>query len=153
MIGSDLLGFRTKAAPQLSDALTSAAKNNALADGYRKGASAARSRLLEPAGRGFSRSAKDRMYAAQQEASGINAGAMASAAIESEDQQFNEGLRNSNAMLNQQSMLAQYGRDTDKSAIDFDRKFNATSGIRNYAMARAGYDQRIRSALLSQGLS
>jgi len=152
MIGASNTPFRIKPPKLIADAVTESAAGNAYAAKLNAGQTAAVD-AMNNGGRGLSAGASNAYYASQQEASGVQEGAQARAGIRAEDQQFNEGQRNANEMLQQQARLFDKNQLTEQNSINFDRRFAAQQGRSSLAMARQRAAMQLRLALMGKGLA
>lgn len=153
MIGSSNIPFRIKPPRLIADSATETAAGNVYASKLNEGLTSADKTLNQNAGKGFSRNAKDEMMAGQQMAAGASEAAQAAAGMRAEDQQFNEGQRNANEMLQQQARLFDKNQLTEQNSINFDRRFAAQQGRSSLAMARQRASMQLRLALMGKGLA
>lgn len=153
MIGASGTPFRIKPPKLIADSVTESAAGNAYAGGMQKAQTGAQDTRDRVAGKGFSYSNKDQMFAGQQLAAGAAEGAQAAAGIRAEDQQFNEGQRNANQMLQDQARIFDKNQMTELNGANFDRMFARQQGNSSIAMARQRASMQLRLALMSKGLA
>lgn len=131
---------------KISDATTESAANNAIAAGYRSGYA----RPGQMAQGGFSAGAQQRMRAAQQQASGVAAGAGEAAQIRMEDQAFNQGQEMSQQILDQSRLNDNYQMTTGLQGANFQKRFAQQQSSLGLNQSRQQAAMRLRLALLSQ---
>lgn len=148
MIGSSQTQFKIRPPALIADSATESSANNAIASGYQKGYS----RPALAAKAGLSVNARDRMRAAQNEASGIAEGAKMAAGIRAEDQAFNSQAQFDNEMLRQQAAAFDYGQMTDMNGALFDGRMARMNALSGVEMARRRAAMQLRMALLGRGL-
>ena len=153
MNSADNTSFRIKPPRLLADSATEDMAGNVYAANLQKGKTNALNTMGQNAGHGFSYSNKDRMFAGQQEAQGAAEGAQGAASIRADDQQFNEGQRNANQMLQEQARIFDKNQMSDLNSINFERMFARQQGNQNIALARQRAAMNFRLALMSQGLA
>jgi hypothetical protein len=152
MIGASNTPFRIKPPKLIADSATESAAGNVYAGKLQGGQTAARD-AMNNGGRGLSASASNAMYAGQQQSAGAAEGAQAAAGIRAEDQQFDEGQRNANQMLQEQARIFDKNQMSEMNGINFDRMFNRQQGNQSLAMARQRAAMQLRLALMSKGLA
>ena len=153
MIGASNTPFRIKPPKLIADSATESVAGNAYAGKIRDAETEARDIANKGSGKGFSQGANSAMYAGQRMASGAAEGAQAAAGIRAEDQQFNEGQRNANQMLQDQARIFDKNQMTELNGVNFDRMFNRQQGQQSIAMARQRASMQLRLALMSKGLA
>lgn len=131
---------------KIGDATTESAANNAIAAGYRSGYA----RPGQMAGNGFSSGAQQQMRAAQQQASGVAAGAQEAAGIRAEDQAFNAGQDLAQQMMNTSRMNDNYQLMTGMQGANFQKMFARKQNAVGLQQARNLASMKLRLALLGK---